>query len=85
VETLKIVSSGMIRCCLLQIYERFIICIAPTFTQKLEAAHEECTNTYSITNILKEINGLQVKEADVSFPNFGHPSKEAFIRVKHRL
>jgi hypothetical protein len=55
------------------------------FTQNLEAAHEEYTDTYSIKKFLKEINGLQVKEADVSFPNFGHPSIETFIRVKHRL
>jgi hypothetical protein len=49
------------------------------FTQKLVAAHEQCKDTYSITNFLKEINGLQVKEADVSFPKFGHPSIETFI------
>jgi hypothetical protein len=44
--------------------------LPPPFTLKLEAANEGCTDTYSITNFLKEINGLQVKEADFSFPNF---------------
>ena len=44
--------------------------LPPTFTLKLEAANEGCTDTYSIVNFLKEINWLQAKEADFSCPNF---------------
>jgi hypothetical protein len=36
----------------------------------MEEANEGWKDTYFITNILKEINGLQVKEAGFSVPNF---------------
>jgi hypothetical protein len=36
---------------------------------KLGAANEGRKDTYSITNFLKEVNGMQVKEAYFSFPN----------------
>jgi hypothetical protein len=44
--------------------------LPPPFTLKLEAANKGCKDTYSITNFLKEINGLQAKKADFSFSNF---------------
>jgi hypothetical protein len=60
----------MIRCCLLQICGRIVEMCYLLLYPEAGGSKWNCTDTHSIMNFFKEINGLQVEAPNVSFPNF---------------